>query len=565
MLLIPEPRSIQKLEGRCPATAEPAVSLGCTHLPAQGYRLLASPDGVRIEAADESGAYYARQTWDQIAAQAEDGAVPALRIEDWPDFPVRGYMLDISRDRVPTMAHLRRLVDTLAKLRYNQLQLYTEHTFAYAGHEVVWGMASPMTPDEIETLDGWCQERHIELVANQNSLGHMERWLQHPEYHSLAECPEGFTHPGSGDYKEHGTTLRPNEASLQFLNGLYGDLLPHFKSTKFNIGGDEPWELGQGWSKPLVQAEGKHLVYARFLRRVCELAQEHGAEPMCWADVLLEDPGMIEHLPAGVTPIIWGYQANHPYDKQCETLAALDRPFQVAPGDSTWSSFTGRLRNMRENVRSAARHGLRHGASGLLMTHWGDYGHPQPWTTALPGLVTAAVFSWHGDAESNLDLTPQLNQLFFQDDAGVAADILLAIADVDHMLPVKSPYWSVITATLRWEGDSLRESFAPCTEDELRAVVERCAQWRDQLRQTRLQADDANWLLDELALSADFTAFAARRCLAARAGNASEPVKADPALRAELSALIGRYETCWLRRSRIGGLHESSALLRKLL
>ena len=53
-------------------------------------------------------------------------------------FEHRAYMLDISRDRVPTMKTLREIVDLLERCRYNQLQLYTEHTFAYREHSVVW-------------------------------------------------------------------------------------------------------------------------------------------------------------------------------------------------------------------------------------------------------------------------------------------------------------------------------------------------------------------------------------------------------------------------------------------
>ena len=55
-------------------------------------------------------------------------------------------MLDISRDKVPTMPTLFALVDRLAEWKINQLQLYIEHTFAYRGHEEVWRNADPMTP-----------------------------------------------------------------------------------------------------------------------------------------------------------------------------------------------------------------------------------------------------------------------------------------------------------------------------------------------------------------------------------------------------------------------------------
>ena len=55
-------------------------------------------------------------------------------------------MLDVSRDRVPTLRTLRLIVDLLARYRYTQSQLYTEHTFAYAGHESVWEEPDPVTP-----------------------------------------------------------------------------------------------------------------------------------------------------------------------------------------------------------------------------------------------------------------------------------------------------------------------------------------------------------------------------------------------------------------------------------
>jgi hypothetical protein len=77
-------------------------------------------------------------------------------------------MLDVSRNKVPTLTQLFELVDLLASFKYNQLQLYTEHTFAYRGHEIVWADSSPLTPSEIQALDVYCTQRCITLVPNQN-------------------------------------------------------------------------------------------------------------------------------------------------------------------------------------------------------------------------------------------------------------------------------------------------------------------------------------------------------------------------------------------------------------
>ena len=64
-------------------------------------------------------------------ARLHNGRLPAGTVRDHPDLAVRGVMVDISRDKVPTMDSLKALIDRLASLKMNQVQLYSEHTFAY--------------------------------------------------------------------------------------------------------------------------------------------------------------------------------------------------------------------------------------------------------------------------------------------------------------------------------------------------------------------------------------------------------------------------------------------------
>src|SRR6185437_6317945 len=212
---------------------------------AQGYRIDFGASEIVITANDDAGAFYARQTLAQLG-RVYGGQLPQGTIEDWPDFPVRGVMLDISRDKVPTMKTLFMLVDLFSSMKINQLQLYTEHTFAYRGHEQIWRDASPMTPEEIRTLDAYCTDHFIELVPNQNSFGHMERWLKHARYKPLAECEDGFTFPW-GIRHEGGFSLNPlDPRSLALVEDLYDQLLPNFTSGMFNVGCDETFDLGLG-------------------------------------------------------------------------------------------------------------------------------------------------------------------------------------------------------------------------------------------------------------------------------------------------------------------------------
>ncbi|PXA04544.1 glycoside hydrolase [Coraliomargarita sinensis] len=535
------PRTFERLEGNCVWGAHERELVGNSDIPAQGYRLRVQTDVIHLEASDKMGLFYGRQLLGELKEQHPDGELPCCRIEDWPDFKNRGYMLDISRDRVPTMEHLFHLVDQLVRLRYNQLQLYTEHTFAYKEHKTVWAHASPMTASEIRELDQYCRDRHIELVPNQNSFGHMERWLAHDAYRHLAECPEGFRHPISGAWRPQGSVIKPDAQSLEFLDGLYRELLPNFSSRKFNIGGDEPWELGWGASADAVKAQGKHKVYADFLGRVCELATEHGSEPMCWSDVLLEEPSFIERLPESVCPVIWGYEVGHPFEQQCTVLAELGHNFYVAPGDSTWTSYTGRLPTMLTNVQSAARIGKKYGAAGLLMTHWGDNGHPQTWPVSLPGLVWAGLQSWNGQIGEE-SLEKNLRHILGDQD-GAFVETLLESGKVDERLGVHLVNKSFLAdANLMTSAERDRLKLQP-EASALRRFKRDCETWLESLTSTELDARDAAQLVEELELVLRLNLFAVSRCL-------KESEVAPEALRES-------YARCWHSRSRPGGLGDS--------
>ena len=326
-------------------------------------------------------------------------------------FAVRSYMLDISRDKVPTMGTLRLIVDLLAKFGYNQFQLYTEHTFAYSRHKGVWEHASPLTPSEIRELDCYCRMNDIELVPNQNSFGHLERWLTKPEYNHLAELPQGGAPLPWGGFKKDPTTLCPTDPrSLEFLDGLYDELLPNFESKLFNIGCDETFDLlGEGRSAAQVKEKGEGRVYLEFLKQVADLARKHGRRPMFWGDVILKHPELVPELPKDLIALDWGYEGNHPFMEQAEKFKAAGLEFYVCPGTSSWNSLAGRVENMRENMIAAEHAGRIHGAKGFMVTDWGDGGHWQPLAASLPGLVFGGLLATEGAHAAKMDIESALN------------------------------------------------------------------------------------------------------------------------------------------------------------
>ena len=135
------------------------------------YLLHSSSSHIRISSFGEVGAFRAIQTLMQICLHDDNCDIPSVEIRDWSDLPNRGVMLDVSRNRVHTMETLYLLVDTLAALKFNQLQMYTEHTFAYTAHPTVWNDSGAITKEQAQalSLSLSCHERSFKPLLSLNS------------------------------------------------------------------------------------------------------------------------------------------------------------------------------------------------------------------------------------------------------------------------------------------------------------------------------------------------------------------------------------------------------------
>ncbi len=537
----------------------PAVSLAVTgDAGAEHYRLRISPAGIEVTASDGPGMFHAVTTLCQIIRQSP-GAIPAGEIVDRPDFPVRGLMLDISRDKVPTMETLFSLVDLLADLKVNHLQLYTEHTFAYSAHREVWAEASPMTGEEILVLDAYCRERFIELVPNQNSFGHMSRWLTHARYRDLAECPDGFESPWG--FEPYG--LDPsNPACLELLDGLYTELLPHFESTLFNAGCDETFDLGMGRSRELCERVGKGRVYLDFLLKIHRLTTAHAHTLLYWGDIIMQYPALVPELPRDGIALEWGYEANHPFEEHGAQYRKAGVPWWVCPGTSSWNSIAGRTDNCLANIRAAARAGLTHGATGFLNTDWGDNGNWQTLPVSFLGFAAGAAFSWCLDANGTTDFSRELDTHVFRDRAGVMGTLVRDLGNTYlHEGPLKHN-GSVLFYILQNRKDVVepRELSA--------AAIGKAREWVDssasRLAEARMDRPDAALILDEYANTVRLLHYACDHAHALIDGTLSDR-RVMARAHEELRFAIGEYRRLWVCRNRIGGLADSVRRLERLL
>jgi hypothetical protein len=532
-----------------------------SHQPAQGYHLEITPNAITIVGNNTAGVFYGVCTLRQLIQQY-GRALPALVIDDWPDFQARGVMLDISRDRVPTMDTLYDLIDRLAGWKVNQLQLYMEHTFTYRHHPDVWADASPMTGEEILLLDAYCRQRHIELVPNQNSLGHMERWLKHPRYLPLAEAPDGFIPPWGGPRRPPSTLNPLDPASIDLIRSLFAELLPHFTSSLFNVGGDEPWELGQGRSKEAVEARGGE-VYLDYLLQLYRAVGVHGRRMQFWADIIVKYPNLVSQLPNDVIAMVWGYEYNQPGEDDCAIVARSKIPFYVCPGTSAWNTLVGRTHNAVRNIANAAELGLRYGAIGYLNTDWGDNGHWQPLPSSYLGFAYGAAVSWALDANRDLDLPAALDAFAFDDRSGVMGRLAYDLGNIYQITGPEGTNSSLLVNSLLRAAEDLRDperrlqswgwADADLRRETLLRVPDQVEAILAPLDRAAMNRSDAALIQDEFRLAGDLLVFAARRLL--------HLFYDDPFDASTLPTLLQRQRQNWLARSRPGGLADSLARL----
>jgi hexosaminidase len=556
LVLLPMPRRLTRGAGFAAPSARVVETIDPHVARPQGYRLEVRPDSVHLTAADPAGAFYARQTLAQLRRQFGD-RLPILHIEDWPDLPARGVMIDISRDKVPTMQTLLGIVDELASMKVNQIQLYTEHTFAYRNHEVVWREASPMTHDEIRTLDAYCRERFIELVPNQNSFGHMERWLKHPQYKDLAECPDGATY--WGDHRPAATLNPLDPRSIALVRELHRELLECFTSKLFNVGCDETMELGMGRSKAECERRGKERVYLDFLLKLHASCRENGRQMMFWGDIIMHKPELIPEIPKDVVALEWGYEAEHPFDDHGAKFRASGLPLYVCPGTSSWCSLLGRTDNALGNLASAARNGLKHGAIGYLNTDWGDYGHWQYWPVSWIPLAAGAAYAWCYESNQSLDVRAAADRFVFRDSAGIMGRVAYDLGNVYKAAGKMLPNNSILIRVLM-NDPMVPEHLSGMTRENYDAAEAAIRSAIATIDQAKMDRPDAALVKREFKNNAEMA------ILACRLGRRRiDPESEDaPTINDQLRAIVAEHRNVWLSRNRPGGLKDSTARLERL-
>ena len=301
---------------------------------AEAYTLDATTNGVVITAPRPAGLFYGVQTLRQLLAGTT--TLPCCRIEDWPAFPLRGFMHDTGRN-FQTIASLKAQLDMFAAYKLNVFQWHLTDNPAWR----VECRAFPQLNDpkfqtrdqgkiysyaDLRELIAYARARHITVIPELDMPGHsayfkrafgfdmgspqgmdvLEKLIaEFCDEIPAADCP--YLHLGSDEVRikdpkqfmarmlkvvrDHGRTPIVWNPGLKADNQTIYELW-HDGNTVVNAvkSGEEFLDAAGGY---LNNYDPLLLVQRYFFRQPCLLAKSNGdalgGMLCCWPDVRVAD------------------------------------------------------------------------------------------------------------------------------------------------------------------------------------------------------------------------------------------------------------------------------------
>ena len=283
-------------------------------LGAEGYRLVVSPRGVRIEAAAEPGLFYGLQTLRQLLHTGAPGIVPTVRIQDAPRFRYRGMHLDVGRHLFP-VEFITRYIDLMARHKFNtfhwhltedqgwrieikRFPLLTEigscrrETVLERNIDPYVGDSLPYcgyySQDEVREIVSYAARRHVTIIPEIEMPGHAKAALA--AYPELACTPGPFEVSTVWGIDED--IFCPRKRTFSFLEGVLTEVLTLFPGKYIHIGGDEAPKTRWKASKEvqaLIRREGlkdEQELQSWFIRRIERFLTSHDRRLIGWDEIL---------------------------------------------------------------------------------------------------------------------------------------------------------------------------------------------------------------------------------------------------------------------------------------
>lgn len=304
--LLPQPKQAIYTEGVCEVAKAEMVVRTDANMVAEGYRMEITPSTITIEASDEAGVFYAKQTlkqWGEV--------VPCGSVTDYPDLHHRGIMLDVVRNYYPVDS-IYRVLDIMAYHKLNVLHFHLTDDEAWRleipGLPQLTDIGSKRgyTTDESECLlpmycGGWdpnapttangyitrekyiellkyAGDRHIRVIPEIDMPGHMRAAKKAMGNMLTDSAFNARVYKSAQNYTDNVIDVTKPYA-VEFIDHVVTELVKMHEEAGqplriLNIGGDE---VPKG---ALTREE-----HQAFIDAVLEILNRYNLQPMGWEEI----------------------------------------------------------------------------------------------------------------------------------------------------------------------------------------------------------------------------------------------------------------------------------------
>ena len=333
------------------------------------YSLAVTEARTRVLAGGLAGLHHAARTLLQLLWLFRGREVPQLVVQDRPSLAVRGAMLDLAAyGRLPTLATLSGLARSLASLKMTQLHLFIR----LSPDTGSWQL--PLAAGDLVRLDRECWARLVTLL---------------PAIDILQPC---------------------SLAQLGRYTAACSALVSCLPAARASL------HLGPCLSSVILgaaaQGEAAHVFSA--LPGLLGISPDTGLVLCSNSLASLAAPAqLLASLPAHVTFIEYGFQADHPFPASLGAAARAGGGQLVCAGTSSWGCLVGRPRNMAANILGAVAAAEASCGRGLVVASWAASPALAPLASSLPGWVLGLGAAWNSavTADSEAEVTSRLGEV----------------------------------------------------------------------------------------------------------------------------------------------------------
>lgn len=300
-----------------------------SNLTEEGYELNVTPDAVTIASAGQAGLFYGVQTLRQLlpaeiySREKQDSRnikwlIPAIHIEDAPEFKWRGMHLDVCRHFMP-VEFVKKYIDLLAMHKMNkfhwhltddqgwriEIKKYPRLTEIGAWREqTIVGHQSGdpenytydgtrhggfYTQQEIKEVLEYAKKRFVTVIPEIEMPGHCHAAVA--SYPNLS-CKGGDFEVGCrwGGYKD--VYCPGKEKTFEFLQNVLTEVIELFPGEYIHIGGDEcskeRWRQCPKCQKRIAEEnlENEKELQSYFIKRIERFLNKKGRKVIGWDEIL---------------------------------------------------------------------------------------------------------------------------------------------------------------------------------------------------------------------------------------------------------------------------------------